>query len=71
MYSAEDLTITYVFDFGFQNWELNVKFVRPSDEGVYECQVSTHPPSSIFLNLRIVGKEQILNVLHVHLINGV
>nr|XP_022913908.1 lachesin-like [Onthophagus taurus]XP_022913916.1 lachesin-like [Onthophagus taurus] len=36
-----------------QNWGLLIKHVQPSDAGLYECQVSTHPPTSIFLELKV------------------
>ncbi|CAH1110826.1 unnamed protein product [Psylliodes chrysocephalus] len=36
-----------------QNWGLVIKHVRPEDAGVYECQISTHPTTSIFLELTV------------------
>ncbi|XP_049871482.1 uncharacterized protein LOC126370578 [Pectinophora gossypiella] len=35
------------------NWRLLVREVKPDDEGVYECQISTHPPrvSRIYLHI--------------------
>ncbi|XP_018562030.1 Down syndrome cell adhesion molecule-like [Anoplophora glabripennis] len=36
-----------------QNWGLVIKHVRPSDAGLYECQVSSHPTTSIFIELRV------------------
>ncbi|XP_049818099.1 V-set and immunoglobulin domain-containing protein 1 [Aethina tumida] len=36
-----------------QNWGLVIKHVRPSDAGRYECQVSTHPTTSIFIQLKV------------------
>ncbi|KAL7737734.1 hypothetical protein ACLKA6_006125 [Drosophila palustris] len=36
------------------DWTLQIKFVQLRDAGVYECQVSTHPPTSIFLHLSVV-----------------
>ncbi|XP_059479354.1 hemicentin-2-like isoform X2 [Neocloeon triangulifer] len=37
-----------------QNWGLKIKSVQQRDSGFYECQVSSHPPTSIFIELRIV-----------------
>lgn len=39
------------------NWALRIKNARKDDEGIYECQLSTHPPESIFIELRIVGES--------------
>lgn len=55
---------TYASDERFQashfqhseDWTLQVKYVQQRDAGIYECQVSTHPPSSIFLMLQVVGE---------------
>ena len=30
--------------------------VRLSDAGLYECQVTSHPPASLFFTLRVVGE---------------
>lgn len=40
-----------------QSWGLQIKFVTPNDAGVYECQISTHPPTSIFVRLKVIGKK--------------
>ncbi|XP_051175178.1 zwei Ig domain protein zig-8-like isoform X1 [Leptopilina boulardi] len=53
---------TYASDERFQaihfhhseDWTLQIKYVQQRDAGMYECQVSTHPPTSIFLFLEVV-----------------
>jgi hypothetical protein len=39
-----------------QDWTLQIKFVQHRDAGLYECQVSSHPPTSIFIELKVVGE---------------
>ncbi|XP_066582813.1 uncharacterized protein [Prorops nasuta] len=40
-----------------EDWTLQIKYVQSRDGGMYECQVSTHPPTSIFLFLEVVDAK--------------
>ncbi|XP_053675372.1 titin-like [Anopheles nili] len=53
------------------NWALRIKNARKEDEGLYECQISTHPPQSIFIELRIVeAVAEILEAPDLHINEG-
>lgn len=55
----------YTVDFQYpNNWRLQIKFVNSSDEGEYGCQISTHPPKFIHINLHINGKSTSFIVLY-------
>ncbi|KAF4525044.1 hypothetical protein B566_EDAN001958 [Ephemera danica] len=44
-----------------KDWALHVRFAQEQDAGLYECQVSTHPPTSLFVELQLVeAKAEIL-----------
>ncbi|XP_023705892.1 uncharacterized protein LOC111863630 [Cryptotermes secundus] len=54
-----------------QNWGLQIKYVQPRDAGWYECQVSTHPPASIFVELKVIeAAAEILGAPDLHIKSG-
>lgn len=55
---------TYTTDQRFQaihrknsdEWTLQIKWAQKRDGGMYECQISTQPVKSFFVNLSVVGE---------------
>lgn len=55
---------TYTSDQRFQSnhhpetddWVLQIKWAQKRDAGMYECQISTQPVLSYFVNLNVVGE---------------
>ncbi|XP_022238588.1 zwei Ig domain protein zig-8-like isoform X1 [Limulus polyphemus] len=58
-------TDKYISDDRFQtvrtgndnDWVLQIKFTQLKDQGIYECQVSTDPKISVFVNLSVLVAE--------------
>ncbi|CAH0552216.1 unnamed protein product [Brassicogethes aeneus] len=54
-----------------QNWGLLIKHVQLSDAGLYECQVSTHPPTNILVELKVTkAKAEIQGAPDLHIRSG-
>ncbi|GFR20722.1 IGv domain-containing protein [Trichonephila clavata] len=47
------------------DWTLQIKYTQLRDSGTYECQVSSDPKISFFVNLTIVEGENVqsMNIL--------
>lgn len=47
----------YKMEFQYpNNWRLKIMNVKKDDEAMYECQISTHPPRVIQINLFVNGE---------------
>ena len=51
-----DTRISVQFDERSGNWSLVISEVKPSDDGVYVCQISTKPVKSYDIRLNVKGK---------------
>ncbi|XP_065350932.1 uncharacterized protein LOC135946578 [Cloeon dipterum] len=48
----------YTVEFQYpNNWRLQIKYANKRDEGTYECQISTHPPRVIRVQLHIKAPQ--------------
>ncbi|KDR14871.1 hypothetical protein L798_11011 [Zootermopsis nevadensis] len=53
-YSSDPrLKITFQYP---NNWQLQISPVQREDEGQYMCQVSTHPPRVLAINVTVLGR---------------
>ncbi|CAG9790903.1 unnamed protein product [Diatraea saccharalis] len=48
------------------NWRLSMNPVKRNDAGSYMCQISTHPPRTIFVNLTVLPPVLTINSDHTH-----
>ncbi|XP_046399299.1 uncharacterized protein LOC124165818 [Ischnura elegans] len=54
-----------------QDWTLHIRHAEVKDAGLYECQVSTHPPTSLFVELQLVeARAEILGGPDKHVKSG-
>ncbi|XP_017784008.1 PREDICTED: lachesin-like [Nicrophorus vespilloides] len=54
-----------------QNWGLLIKHVQFSDAGIYECQVSIHPATSIIVELKVTeASAEVLGAPDLHVRSG-
>ena len=49
---AKSRNVYYMY---LQQWNLLIKPVSLEDNGLYECQATTHPPQSIIIKLLVAG----------------
>ncbi|CAK1581031.1 unnamed protein product [Parnassius mnemosyne] len=50
------------------NWRISISPVKKSDEGLYMCQISTHPPRTIYTNLTVLPPVLTINGDEMHVV---
>ncbi|XP_068622842.1 uncharacterized protein [Battus philenor] len=50
------------------NWRLSINPVRKSDEGLYMCQISTHPPRTVYTNFTVLPPVLTINGDNMHVV---
>jgi hypothetical protein len=53
---SADLRYSMELDKSANNWRLRIRPTMAIDDGTYLCQISTHPPTILVTNLKIIGK---------------
>ena len=43
-----------------QDWTLHILYAQVIDSGTYECQLTDHPPISIYSTLNVIGKFSVV-----------
>ncbi|XP_068235251.1 zwei Ig domain protein zig-8-like [Palaemon carinicauda] len=51
---SNDERFQVTFSEKMQDWTLHVRYAQPRDAGVYECQLSAHPPIGVFTTLNVI-----------------
>ncbi|XP_042883319.1 hemicentin-2-like [Penaeus japonicus] len=51
---SNDERFQVTFSEKLQDWTLHVHYAQPRDAGVYECQLSAHPPMGVFTTLNVI-----------------
>ncbi|XP_069974242.1 transmembrane and immunoglobulin domain-containing protein 1 [Penaeus vannamei] len=51
---SNDERFQVTFSEKLQDWTLHVHYAQPRDAGMYECQLSAHPPMGVFTTLNVI-----------------
>ncbi|CAL4191904.1 unnamed protein product, partial [Meganyctiphanes norvegica] len=53
-YAYANGTLMHIFNNFQKDWALHVRYAQPHDSGVYECQLSAHPPIGVLSQLTVI-----------------
>ncbi|XP_034243711.1 uncharacterized protein LOC117646701 [Thrips palmi] len=55
----------------FQAWNLQIRQATEADAGLYECQITSHPPVSVFLTLKVIeARAEVVGAPDLHIKAG-